>query len=160
MVLSIWRMQTELFLDGLSLRPGQKYFTTVHAYNSVGMLTSVTSDGIMVDLDDPLPGVVFTSATFTDAAHHTEIIHVSWHGFEDLHSFIHHYEWATGETNGSPGKLLFKSSKLETSVSLSVKELSLVEGKDHVAYVRGVDAGWSCVSSCSFQFILCGSKSS
>ena len=129
-------------LEGLSLRPGQKYFTTVHAYNPVGMLSSVTSDGIMVDLEDPLPGVVFTSGTFTDDAHHTESIHVSWHGFEDVHSFIHHYDWAIGETNDAVhvGAYAFKSSKLETSISWSLEELSLEEGKEYVAYVRAVDA--------------------
>ena len=127
-------------LEGLSLLPGQKYFTTVYAYNSVGMMTSMTSDGITVDLEDPLSGVVFTSTAFKDAAHHREIVHVSWHGFEDIHSFIHHYDWAIGEANDNVSTVAFKSSKLETSISLPVKELNLVEGMDYVAYVRAVDA--------------------
>ena len=134
------RQANRTILDGLSLNPGQKYFTTVYAYNSLGMVTSLTSDGIMVDLEVPLPGVVFTSAAFIDAAHRTESIHISWHGFEDVHSFIHHYEWTIGEASDSPNTLLFKSSKLETSVALAMEELGLVEGKDYVAYVRAVDA--------------------
>ncbi len=127
---------TRTVLENLSLVAGLQYFTTIHAYNGLGMVTSMTSDGIVLDVEPPMPGVVFTAASFQDAAHGSGDMEVSWHGFEDLHSFIHHYEWAVAGPNQTAEELEFRECGLESAVRVQ----GLQEGAPYVAYVRAVDA--------------------
>ena len=49
---------TSIPLTGLQLKPGIHYYTVVQAYNSAGLHTTETSDGFMLDLEPPIPGVV------------------------------------------------------------------------------------------------------
>ena len=133
-------MVTRMSLIDVSLVPGFHYYITVHAYNPLGMVTSVASKRLVTDIDPPLAGVVYTSVTFKDAAHHVEDISASWHGFEDLHSFIKFYEWALGKEGQAISDIEFTSVMLETSVVIDAFEAGLEDGIRYYIYVRATDA--------------------
>ena len=130
-------LDTTMSLSNLDLQPGFLYFATVHAYNPLGLVTSFTSDGVTVDTEEPMAGVVYTSLTFQDEQSHGNMIEASWVGFNDLHSYIERYEWAIG-IDIMHAHLEFQSSMLETSMSRSATNLA--EGKEYFVYVRAVDA--------------------
>ena len=50
---------TSVELTGLPLKSGIRYYTVVQAYNFAGLHTTESSDGFMLDLAAPIPGVVF-----------------------------------------------------------------------------------------------------
>jgi hypothetical protein len=130
------QQETRLSLSELNLTPGFRYFTTVHAYNSLGLVTSASSNGVVLDLLPPLAGVVFSSLTFQDAAHQIEEITASWYGFEDQHSFIERYEWAIGLQTEDVQSLEFHNCGLETSIKSGTE----LEQGPYVVYVRAYDA--------------------
>ena len=132
--------RTTSSLTNLTLIPGFCYFTTIHAYNPLGLVTSMSSDGVVVDLQPPLPGIVYSSLTFQDAAHHMEQLTASWHGFEDLHSFIKDYEWAVGKEGEDIESLQFHNVGLETTVVIPQDFMTLEDGMPYAVHVRAFDA--------------------
>ena len=135
-----FELETRISLTNLSLIPGFSYFTTVHAYNPLGMATFMSSDGVVVDTEPPLPGVVYSSLTFQNAAHHTEQLSTSWHGFEDLDSYIKNYELALGKVGKDLSSLYFQNVGLETSIMISKQDIGFEDGVPFIVYVRAFDA--------------------
>ncbi|KAK7473968.1 hypothetical protein BaRGS_00034797 [Batillaria attramentaria] len=72
------------------LEQGVHYYVTVHTVNLVGMTTTAVSDGFTVDVTLPVPGVVFTSQSYTNrhAQPSTSTLPASWDGFQDRHSGV------------------------------------------------------------------------
>ena len=72
------------------------YFVTVRAWDDAGMFTSVSSDGIIVDLTGPDPsGAVVEEVTFNSTGgvvvdvewqRYSDIVYVQWRGFHDEES--------------------------------------------------------------------------
>ncbi|XP_072033178.1 uncharacterized protein [Amphiura filiformis] len=92
--------QTQFVFTNLALRSGQRYFASVRAYNKAGLYTTLSSDGFVVDTQNPHSGVVrdgkglyyqeYQSAITTASA--------SWHGFYDLESYVDYHIWCVGST--------------------------------------------------------------
>eukprot|EP00058_Branchiostoma_floridae_P000533 XP_002586021.1 hypothetical protein BRAFLDRAFT_110187 [Branchiostoma floridae] len=132
---------TEVLIDGVTLQSGVKYFSNVRAYSHVGLHTTVSSDGFLVDTEPPSAGVVYDGVDIHDIEFQNCSSHVaaSWHGFSDLQSYIHHYVWCVGSTPGTDDILTC------TDVGLSlaeVKEISpaLTTGTKYYSTVYAVDA--------------------
>lgn len=42
----------------VDLTPGEKYYVTVEACNAVSLCTAVSSDGVLPDNSQPIPGII------------------------------------------------------------------------------------------------------
>jgi hypothetical protein len=126
-------------LPRLTLTPGIRYFSTVTAISPIGLETSSTSDGVLVDDEKPVTGMVLDGDGVSDvrAQRSTSSMSASWHGFRDLGSGIHHYEWAIGQTSGSDDIMGFKDVGLAQSARAD--DLNLTEGTKYYATVVAVD---------------------
>jgi hypothetical protein len=49
---------TSYNITGLNYEENTKYYTVVQAFNLAGLHTTEVSDGFMLDLDPPSPGIV------------------------------------------------------------------------------------------------------
>ncbi|XP_060552014.1 uncharacterized protein LOC132713433 isoform X3 [Ruditapes philippinarum] len=89
-------LSTNLTLTNLKLSHGTKYFFTVNAYNNLGLHISVSSDGFLVDMDQPVDGIVFNTDKHlnTDYQSLNTSFSISWHGFVDRYSGIRSYHVA------------------------------------------------------------------
>lgn len=125
---------------GLNLKPGTRFFGTVRAINSVGLSTTASTDGIVVDQEVPLVGVVLDGDHLGDVQYQssTSALSAHWHGFFDRHSFIKKYLFGIG---GSPG-MWDVSSLHDVGLRLRGEKLSLnlASGRRYFATVVAVDA--------------------
>jgi hypothetical protein len=86
-------LNSSLTLPTMPLEHGTRYYVTVRAWNEAGLQTSAVSDGFMIDVTRPVPGVVFNTGRHSNAhaQSSTSSISASWHGFEDRHSGVRSY---------------------------------------------------------------------
>ncbi|XP_053381647.1 uncharacterized protein LOC123555884 isoform X2 [Mercenaria mercenaria] len=84
---------TSITLTNLSLSHGTRYYFTITAYNNVGLHTTLSSDGFVIDMDRPITGVVFNTDKHLDTAYQSSAttFGISWHGFLDQQSGIKSY---------------------------------------------------------------------
>ncbi|XP_062573120.1 uncharacterized protein LOC134235054 [Saccostrea cucullata] len=95
-------VSTSHYIDGKTLEPGIRYFFTVTAVNTLGMEISHVSDGIVVDLDIPTAGVLYNTRYHKNREYQsaTNELGISWHGFDDMNSYIRNYKIYLSENNG------------------------------------------------------------
>ncbi|XP_070573737.1 uncharacterized protein [Ptychodera flava] len=128
-------------LNGLTLRPGKKYYSNVKAVNSAGLVSIASSDGFMVDTAPPEVGVVHDGLGIYDSEYQNSstIVAASWHGFSDLQSSIHHYIWCVGNTPGADDVLPCRDVGLHLSMA-TTSEYGLISGQSYFSKVMAVDA--------------------
>jgi hypothetical protein len=80
----------------MPLERGTRYYVTVRAWNQAGLRTSAVSDGLLIDVTPPVPGVVFNTGRHSNAhaQSSTTAVSASWHGFEDGESQVRSYHMA------------------------------------------------------------------
>ncbi|KAL3843250.1 hypothetical protein ACJMK2_021192 [Sinanodonta woodiana] len=85
------------FLPLQNLIPSTRYYANVQAYGKSGLHTTVTSDGFMIDVDPPEPGMVYDGQGWRDMEFQNSSadVRASWHSFSDLDSGISHYMWCS-----------------------------------------------------------------
>uniref|UniRef100_A0A1I8G0Z7 Fibronectin type-III domain-containing protein n=1 Tax=Macrostomum lignano TaxID=282301 RepID=A0A1I8G0Z7_9PLAT len=125
----------------LKLQPGCRYFSTVTAVNENGLGTSVSSDGFLVDLKSPKPGVVYNRLSLTDARYSRELseLSCSWHGFFDEESFIQSYETCVATKRDGKDCDAFKWTDVKFRQSVSLQS-SWRHGQVYFNRVRAIDA--------------------
>lgn len=117
-----------------------RYYVTVSAYNNVGLHTTLSSDGFVVDMDRPIPGVVFNTGKHTVTTYQSSFssFTISWHGFIDHFSGIKSYHVALVESS----ELQFDNISF-TNVGLQTKHkfshLLLTHGKSYIGLVKAED---------------------
>lgn len=118
---------------------GTKYFFTVRAYNYVGLHSTLSSDGFVIDDTKPYPGVVFNTDRHSNVRHQsqTNSVSASWHGFEDQHSHIKRYEVSVVLGNKTTIRV-FQSVGLLSSVNIT--GIHLETRQDYHIVVKAVDA--------------------
>ncbi|XP_053400999.1 uncharacterized protein LOC128557566 [Mercenaria mercenaria] len=86
---------TNFSITGLQYEENTKYYTVVQAFNLAGLHTTEVSDGFMLDLDPPTPGIVMDGLVLQDkhATANTSRVQSFWHGFSDIGSGIQTYEY-------------------------------------------------------------------
>ncbi|XP_061173567.1 uncharacterized protein LOC133182736 [Saccostrea echinata] len=96
-------LRTSFLVEGKLLRPGVTFYFTITSTNELGMKTSFTSDGVLIDLDNPTGGVVYNTKFHKNIAYQssTSEIGLSWHGFDDHNSFIKKYHVALTEKDAN-----------------------------------------------------------
>src|SRR5262245_13218250 len=90
---------TSAIRNGLTLSTGTTYFVTVRAFNGLGEMSQVTSDGVLVDGTAPVAGTVNDGASTgidIEFQSSTTTLSANWNGFGDAQSGIAGYEWAIG----------------------------------------------------------------
>ena len=80
---------------GLQLAEGVPYYVTVVAFNRIGMYTTATTGGLVIDREIPLTGAVLDGGQRHDLQYqsNTSVLSAQWHGFFDRHSFIEYYNY-------------------------------------------------------------------
>ena len=93
-------------ISGLSLVHGERYYATVRAVSPLGVREVSISDGFIVDLSPPSPGVVLDGMGMeygdSVAQYGNERYSARWFGFNDPESGIHHYELAVTYSQNQP----------------------------------------------------------
>eukprot|EP00759_Apiculatamorpha_spiralis_P003668 PhF_6_TR11712/c0_g1_i1/m.19065 len=147
--------KSSVVVTNLRLRHNVRYYVSVRSKNCAGVYSTASSNGVLVDLQPPLGGVVYDgNVTFKDAKYIQKNwgVSASWSGFVDTASGINHYEWAVGTRNprvyGPTTELMswhpvglqqFASNK---TLKLATRRLTI--GTSVYVHVRAVDnAGWS-----------------
>ena len=130
---------TSFIYVGHNLINTQAYYVTVKAIDQVGNVSdTVSSNGVIVDLEVPSAGLVIdgigSDKTFTK----TDTIYASWSGFADSLSGISRYEYAVGTTKGSTDIVSWTDngdgSKRELTLGILLKNTSR-----YYVSVRAVD---------------------
>ncbi|KAI8510730.1 hypothetical protein Bbelb_116460, partial [Branchiostoma belcheri] len=131
----------EILLQGLTLEPNVKYYSNVRAFNHAGMHTTVSSDGVLVDIERPTAGVVQDGFGLHDADYQNSSCRVaaSWHGFSDLQSFIHHYTCCFGTAPGRDDVWPCEDVRLRLSLTREIP-CTLQNGTSYYTTVYAVDA--------------------
>ena len=132
---------TNRTFTGLSLVPGTKYYITVDAENSIGMRTSHSSDGFVVDNSKPIPGVVYN----TDRYHNTlwyssSGISASWSGFVDAHSYVKEYHVALAKSDITNAYITNGFEHAEFLNTHAFKNILLEQGQKYVVLVKAIDS--------------------
>ena len=125
----------------LQLLPGHKYYFTVTAYNNVGLHTTISSDGFIVDQHPPVAGVVYNTYSYKNYGMQsdTDSLGLSWQGFLDHDSGLFSYFMAVFEVSENDTVIVdFTDVGLKTSVILT--NLSLEHGKSYYGAVKAIDA--------------------
>ena len=126
---------------GLRLHPGHKYYFTVTAYNNVGLHTTVSSDGFVVDQHPPTAGVVYNTGRYRNYGmqSRTDRLELSWQGFLDHDSGIFTYLVAVFEDSDNATAVVnFTNVGIQTSIKLT--NLNLQHGKSYYGVIKALDA--------------------
>lgn len=111
------------------------------AFNNVGLHTTISSDGFVVDISKPVVGVVYNTEKYRNYAVQSLVdsFNVSWHGFTDHDSAIKSYHVALIEDTPNETVIVdFSDVQLQTSTVLN--GLNLEHGKRYLAAVKAEDA--------------------
>ena len=128
-------LNTNISLSNIILNEGDKYFTTVYAFNPLGMVIFATSDGVVVDHDIPIKGSVYTNSNYMDKEFHSSLVKASWVGFIDRHSYIDEYMYAICPVGETP---VFTSVGLHNQVEENITDY--IHGNQYIIHVKAIDA--------------------
>ena len=128
-------LSTNISLPDIVLKAGDRYFTTVYAFNPLGMVVFSTSDGVVADHDIPIKGSVFTNFNYMDQEFHSSLVKASWVGFIDRHSYIDEYMYAICPVGETP---IFRSVGLHNQVEENI--VDYIHGKQYIIHVKAIDA--------------------
>ena len=132
-------MATNISLPTVTLQEGFHYYTTIYAYNNLGMVTFDYSDGFVVDLEVPYAGTCYNGLGFKNQKFSSgTAVSFSWNGFTDRHSYIHNYLYAIQDINEPSNKTLpFVSSYLQNQITLPGE---FKHGHTYEFLVKAIDA--------------------
>ena len=135
------KLNVTLEATGLQLHPGHKYYFTVTAYNNVGLHTTVSSDGFIVDQHTPVAGVVYNIHSYKNhgVQSGTDSFDLSWQGFLDHDSGIFSYLVAVFEESDN-GMVISNFTNVGWKTSVWLTNLALQHGKSYYGAVKAVDA--------------------
>ena len=134
-------LDTQFTAVELNLTHSCRYYFTVTAYNNIGLHTTSSSDGFIVDMDEPVTGVVYNTGRYRNTAvqSSTTQFELSWQGFLDHHSGIKAYFTALIEDSINKTSIVqYTNCGLKTSVTFS--NLTLKHGRKYFGAVKAIDA--------------------
>ncbi|MBT4785053.1 MAG: hypothetical protein HOO21_06840, partial [Candidatus Marinimicrobia bacterium] len=124
------------YLD-YTLTNSAAYFISVKAIDMVGNVSdTVSSNGVVVDHEIPLVGLVVDGIDGDKAFTNTDTIYASWSGFADSLSGISHYEYAVGTTQGGTDIISWTDNAIENSIVLAN---ILKDASSYYVSVRAID---------------------
>ncbi|XP_070562336.1 uncharacterized protein [Ptychodera flava] len=133
--------QHEIHFTDLNLSSGVRYYSNVIAHSRSGLKTRQTSDGVLVDIENPSAGTVFDGIGLTDVDYQNSsfLLTASWYGFSDLQSYMDHYIWCVGSTPGAEDIAACRSVGIRLSHALYLDN-PLNEGQLLYSKIIAVDA--------------------
>jgi hypothetical protein len=139
--ISPWIVTTDTTasIDSLALIHAQIYFANLRAFDLAGNPSFVSSsDGITVDLYDPITGTVIDGLsedqTYTGSL---DTLIVSWSDFADTVSGIQYFEYGVGTTSG--GLDIRNWTNIGLVVSIDAVALNLTDEATYYVSVRATD---------------------
>ena len=134
----------------LSLFPGARYINKITCTNGDGFSATSFSDGVIVDLTPPNPGLVHDGSTLTADVEYqssTAIVKARWTLFQDQESGVMEYRWGLGTSLGDVNTVNFTATGKLTSGQ--AENLTLFPGVRYFVAVEAtngaglVSHGWS-----------------
>ncbi|KAK7493722.1 hypothetical protein BaRGS_00015051, partial [Batillaria attramentaria] len=134
-------LNTSFPIPTANLEHGTRYYVTVRATNGVGLMTTATSDGFIIDVTPPVAGVVFNSHGHTNrhAQSSTTTMHASWHGFDDRHSGVTSYHVALYDAS-DPAKSIRPFKNIGFRTKYMFEGLTLRDKHSYKVLVKAQDA--------------------
>ena len=123
-------LNTTWTLLTVGLEPGTRYYVTVRAWNEAGLQMTAVSDGFLVDVTAPLPGVVFGWGHQSNrhAQSSLSTISASWQGFEDQHSGLTSYHVAVYDADNDT-KPVMPFTDVGVKNEIGLRKLTLHHGR-------------------------------
>jgi hypothetical protein len=105
----------------------------------VDLHSLAVSDGFIVDMDEPITGVVYNTPRHRNAPYKssTTTIGLSWHGFQDKISGVRNYYVAISDTRTIEADIKFINTGLSTRHVF--RNLELKHGHKYYGFVKSVD---------------------
>jgi len=130
---------TSVTKTGLSLSSGTTCYISVRAIDNTGNMSSITiSDGITIDTDAPINGIVIDGVNEDlDWSGDSTTLKAIWFGFSDVLSGIQQYEYAIGTSEEDSNTIDWSSTGLDTFAIDS--NLSLTDGMTYYYNIRAID---------------------
>ncbi|XP_060577218.1 uncharacterized protein LOC132734491 [Ruditapes philippinarum] len=141
---------TSYNITGLKYEENTKYYTIVQAFNLAGLHTTEVSDGFMLDLEPPSPGIVMDGLVLLDKHATSDVNRVQsfWHGFSDSESGIKNYEYCIssgdlpGDCDIKPLSPIGIATDLEFHPDIPLEHGGTVRGevraRDVIGHVSGL----------------------
>ncbi|XP_070207962.1 uncharacterized protein [Littorina saxatilis] len=124
-----------------SLETGTSYYVTVRARNEAGLQTTAVSDGFLINVTPPVPGVAFPAGRYRNrhAQSSTSSLTVSWYGFEDMESGVASYYVALHDEDDVKTPIVpFTHAGIDTEFTKA--GLTLEHNHSYVVSVKARDA--------------------
>lgn len=130
---------TSVLFSGLSLAPGNRYYTVVMATSPLQVSTISVSDGFVVDVSPPLVGEVLDGWSYADLRAQTNATSYTarWYGFSDPVSGINRYELAITNSTVQPSGLAYSNVGIRLRYALG--SLTLQQGQTAYGHVVAVN---------------------
>ncbi|MDP7653105.1 MAG: hypothetical protein QF757_00285, partial [Candidatus Marinimicrobia bacterium] len=130
---------TTMIHIGLSLTNGTPYYFSVRATDFAVNVSSVaSSDGVTVDIENPVSGVVYDGAGEDESwTNSFTTLEGNWSGFSDAVSGLQYYEYAIGDSPEDSNTVDWMNNELETTFIRD--DLTLQSGSMYYISVRATD---------------------
>eukprot|EP00117_Sycon_ciliatum_P041745 scpid3211/ scgid30481/ len=121
----------------VNLLHNQRYYVTIQSVDQLGMITTKTSDGVLIDTTKPAGGTVadgsITVSRERDYIISTVNLQVSWTGFSDPESSLARYDWTIADNTGAE---LFQWRTVGLRVNAFSNGLDMKLGQKYRTLVR------------------------
>ncbi|CAC5401969.1 unnamed protein product [Mytilus coruscus] len=137
-------------ISRLMMKAGVRYYNNIVVSTLSGLRTTVSSDGITVDMAAPVTGLVYDGIGLHDNAYQnkSDIVSANWHGFLDTESGLSRYHWCVGTKSSDDfcnvlswknvGMHTYVSKKLTTEIDNGYTVYSKVYAVDSVGHMSPI----------------------
>ncbi|XP_052095905.1 uncharacterized protein LOC127731087 [Mytilus californianus] len=137
-------------ISRLMMKPGVRYYNNIVVSTLSGLKTTVSSDGITVDMAAPVTGLVYDGIGLHNNAYQnkSDIVSANWHGFLDTESGLSRYHWCVGTKSSDDfcnvlswknvGMHTYVSKKLTTEIDNGDTVYSKVYAVDSVGHMSPI----------------------
>ncbi|XP_068693727.1 uncharacterized protein [Montipora foliosa] len=136
--------------QNLSLVPGAKYISKITCTNGDGFSSTSSSDGIIVDVTPPSPGLIHDGSSLQSDIQYqssTSVVEAAWAPFGDGESGVVKYRWGIGTSPDFTDLMNFADVGIATTVRKD--NLTLTHGKRYYVTIEATNGagitshGWS-----------------
>ena len=134
----------------LSLVPGARYINKITCLNGDGFSSTSSSDGIIVDVTPPSPGLIHDGSSLQSDIQYqssTSVVETTWEPFRDGESGVVKYRWGIGT---SPDLMdLMNFTDVGIAATARKDNLTLTHGKRYYVTIEATNGagmtshGWS-----------------
>ena len=148
----------------LNLKHGHNYTVFLHVYNRAGVVTELSSNGVIIDTTPPVPSEIkprlfpsvwrFSEETETFYSSNASNIHVTWEDFAELESELWYYKWALGTSKYGTQLQPLINIGLITNANTSDTGLNIRPGVQYYVTVVGRNRAGLVSGNSSLPFLV------